>query len=352
MKLSDWISREISRSWSVMEICGGQTHTLLKYSLQQLLPEQVNLIHGPGCPVCVTPVEMIDRAVELAGDPKVILASFGDMMRVPGSEGDLLEAKAKGADVRMVYSPLDVLQIAEDYPEKEVVFFAVGFETTAPAVAMAVKEAARRRVPNFSILGSHVRVPPAIKTLMDSGLNAIDGFLAAGHVCAVMGEEEYHPIAGKYKVPIVVTGFEPVDILYGLHLLIGMLEKGQYEVRNAYTRSVKPEGNRMAKALLKEVFDPVDRAWRGIGTIAGGGLQLRENYAYYDAVRRFRLREPVAHSRDVCMAGEILTGRKRPPQCGAFGSACTPEHPLGAPMVSSEGACAAYFAYGTAGEDP
>jgi len=352
LKLSERIAREISRSWNIMEICGGQTHTLMKYSLQQLLPQQINLIHGPGCPVCVTPVEMIDRAIELAMNPGVILASFGDMMRVPGSHTDLLEAKAKGADVRMVYAPLDALQQAMDHPDREVVFFAVGFETTAPAVAMTVREARRRQVPNFSVLVSHVRVPPAMEALLGSELNRIDGFLAAGHVCTVMGEAEYRPIAERYGVPIVITGFEPVDILLGLHTLIGMLEGGRNEVENAYTRSVRPEGNLQAKAIMGEVFDLTDRNWRGIGTIPSSGLRLSQDYEDFDALRRFSLKETQQAEPGVCMAGEILTGRKRPPQCSAFGSACTPEHPKGAPMVSSEGACAAYYAYGSAGEDP
>ena len=345
MKLSDRISREISQRWNIMEICGGQTHTIMKFSLHQLLPEQINLIHGPGCPVCVTPVEMIDRAIALAGMPGVMLASFGDMMRVPGTRGDLLEAKARGGEVRMVYSPLDVLQLAVDHPGKEVVFFAVGFETTAPAVAMTVLEARRRQIPNFSLLVSHVRVPPAMEVLMESELTTIDGFLAAGHVCTVMGTEEYHPIARKHRVPVVVTGFEPVDILLGLHRLVGMLEEGRFEVENAYSRSVKPEGNLQAREMLNKVFDPVDRAWRGLGTIPSSGLRLNASFEAYDAIRRFQLPEIQHDETGECMAGEILTGRRRPTECPAFGTSCTPEHPKGAPMVSSEGACAAYYAY-------
>ena len=351
LKLSERISREISHRWNIMEICGGQTHTILKYNLQQLLPEQINLIHGPGCPVCVTPVEMIDRAIELSGKPEVILFTFGDMMRVPGTRGDLLEAKAMGADIRMVYSPLDVLEMALALPEKEVVFFAVGFETTAPAVAMTVLEASRRNIPNFSVLVSHMRVPPAMEALLDSGLTSIDGFLAAGHVCTVMGEEEYQSIALDYRIPVVITGFEPVDILYGILTLTGMLEQGRYAVENAYSRSVKPEGNTRAKAMLSEVFEPVDRTWRGLGNIAFSGLRLREPYESFNALSRFRLHESQHDEPQECIAGEILTGRKRPPECPVFGRSCTPEHPIGAPMVSSEGACAAYFAYGNTTTD-
>jgi hydrogenase expression/formation protein HypD len=344
-KLSHQIGREVSRHWNLMEICGGQTHTILKYGLQQLLPEQINLIHGPGCPVCVTPLDMIDSAVQLAAAPGVILASFGDMMRVPGSQGDLLAAKARGGDVRMVYSPLDVLEMAEEHPDREVVFFAVGFETTAPAVALAIKEARKRRLTNFSVLVAHVLVPPAMEVLLNSEANAIEGFLAAGHVCTVMGEGEYRSIAERFRIPIVVTGFEPVDIMLGLHTLVRMLEKGQYGVENAYPRSVKAEGNTRASGLMREVFVPVDRAWRGIGMIPSGGLRLDEAFAAFDASRKFKMSRKVAEERGGCIAGEILTGRKRPPQCEAFGTSCTPVHPIGAPMVSSEGACAAYYSY-------
>ncbi len=339
------IKATLTRKWTLMEICGGQTHSIMRYGLLDLLPDEINLIHGPGCPVCVTPVELIDMAVELGKRPDIILVSFGDMLRVPGSHEDLLSVKALGGEVRMVYSPLDALDIAERNPGKEVVFFGVGFETTAPAVALAIKQARLRALDNFSILVSHVLVPPAIEALLQDHQNQIDGFLAAGHVCTIMGTREYLPLASKYKIPIVVTGFEPVDILLGIHTCINMLEQKRSGVENAYVRSVKPEGNLAAQALLKEVFVRVDRKWRGIGTIPGSGLGLSETYLKYDAALKFKLQYVETEDEELCMAGEILRGRKKPSDCPAFGVLCKPESPLGAPMVSSEGACSAYYRY-------
>ncbi len=339
------ISDTLSREWTLMEICGGQTHSIMKYRLQDLLPKKISLIHGPGCPVCVTPVGLIDQAVELASRPGVILVSFGDMLRVPGSEHDLLSIKAKGGDVRMVYSPLDALALAESHPEKEVVFFGVGFETTAPAVALAIKQAHLRKLKNFSVLVSHVLVPPAIEALLQSEQSHIDGFLAAGHVCTVMGTREYESLARKYKIPIVVTGFEPVDILQGIRLCIEMLENGLPGVENAYARSVRPEGNVEARKLLEEVYRPVDRKWRGIGTLPSSGLGLTRTFEKYDAVRKFELQDRESRESENCQAGEVLTGQILPSDCKSFGTVCTPEKPLGAPMVSTEGACAAYYRY-------
>jgi hydrogenase expression/formation protein HypD len=339
------IKATLTGKWTLMEICGGQTHSIMRYGLQDLLPDKISLIHGPGCPVCVTPVELIDMAVELGNRPDTILVSFGDMLRVPGSNEDLLSVKALGGDIRMVYSPLDALDIAERNPGKEVVFFGVGFETTAPAVALAIKQAKLRTLENFSVLVSHVLVPPAIEALLQDHQNRIDGFLAAGHVCTIMGTREYLPLASKYKIPIVVTGFEPVDILLGIHTCINMLEQKRSGVENAYVRSVKPEGNLAAQALLKEVFVRVDRKWRGIGTIPGSGLGLSETYMKYDAALKFKLQYVEKEDTELCMAGEILTGRKKPSDCPAFGVLCKPESPLGAPMVSTEGACSAYYRY-------
>ncbi|MEN8155412.1 MAG: hydrogenase formation protein HypD [Bacteroidota bacterium] len=339
------ISHLVTREWTLMEVCGGQTHAIMKYNLPELLPAEITLIHGPGCPVCVTPVELIDKAIALGEMPGVILASFGDMMRVPGSHSDLLTAKARGGDIRMVYSPLDLLELARKHPEREVVFFAVGFETTAPAVAMAVKEASRQNLENFSVLVSHVLVPPAMEALLSSGENRIDAFLAAGHVCTIMGISEYMPMARKFKIPIVVTGFEPVDILYGIYMALEMLEQGRTGVENAYSRSVKEDGNLSAQKLLQEVFIATNRTWRGIGEIPLSGFRFTEKYRSFDASQRFDLEEINSVEPDLCMAGLILTGRKRPSQCTAFATTCTPEKPLGAPMVSPEGACAAYYRY-------
>ncbi len=339
------IRRETTRNWTLMEICGGQTHSIMKYGLHELLPDRISLIHGPGCPVCVTPVEIIDRAVELARDSNVILTSFGDMMRVPGSHSDLLEARARGGDIRIVYSPLDAPGIAEQNPGKEVVFLAVGFETTAPAVAMAIHQARKANLANFSILNSLVRVPPAIEALMDSDQNRIQGFLAAGHVCTVMGYRQYIILSETYKIPIVVTGFEPVDLLLGIQKAIRMLEQHRHGTENAYGRSVRPEGNTAARELLQKVFVHADRKWRGIGIIPGSGFSLAPEFEQFDAELRFDLAHIEPEESGLCMAGEILTGQKKPSECRAFGNACSPEHPLGAPMVSSEGVCSAYYRY-------
>ncbi|OGG44669.1 MAG: hydrogenase formation protein HypD [Candidatus Handelsmanbacteria bacterium RIFCSPLOWO2_12_FULL_64_10] len=341
------IARVTTRPWTLMEVCGGQTHAIVKFGVDALLPEGITLVHGPGCPVCVTPVELIDRAIQIASRPGVILCSFGDMLRVPGTERDLLTVRAGGGDVRVVYSPLDALRIAQDHPTRQVVFFAVGFETTAPASAMAVYQADRKGIPNFCILASHVLVPPAIEAILSSPTCRVQGFLAAGHVCSVMGYTEYEPIAARHRVPIVVTGFEPVDILQGVHMCIRQLEAGRAEVENPYARSVRREGNAPAQRLIREVFQVVPRNWRGIGEIPRSGLGLRERYAGFDAERRFevvgmdlRTAPPTE-----CLSGLVLQGAKRPCDCPAFGTRCTPGRPLGAPMVSSEGACAAYYRY-------
>lgn len=344
-KLAAQIRSELSRPWNIMEICGGQTHSIMKYNLQEFLPEGINLIHGPGCPVCVTPAEKIDKAIELAGKPDVILASFGDMLRVPGSGKDLLSAKAAGGDVRIVYSPLDAVHLAEDNPGKKVVFFAVGFETTAPANALSVVEAKKRNLKNYFLLTSHVLVPPAIEAILSSEETRVQGFLAAGHVCTIMGYHEYIPIAEKYKTPIVVTGFEPVDILQGIASVVRQLEHGKSTVENQYSRAVTREGNHPAQQLLREVFVVSDREWRGIGTIPSSGLQLHPDYASFDAEKIFTFAKHPAPGNAICIAGQVLQGLKKPMHCPAFGNTCTPEHPLGAPMVSSEGACSAYFRY-------
>ncbi|MEW6325300.1 MAG: hydrogenase formation protein HypD [Nitrospirota bacterium] len=336
----------VSRPWTIMEICGGQTHTIVKYGIDALLPGSLTLVHGPGCPVCVTPLEMIDKAIALASHPDVILASFGDMLRVPGSRKDLLTVKAEGGSVRILYSPLDGVALAQRHPDKQVVFFAVGFETTAPATAMAVREARRLGLENFSILCSHVLVPPAIEALLSAETNRVQGFLAAGHVCTVMGYEDYLPLAERYRVPIVVTGFEPVDLLQGVWMAVRQLEAGRADVENQYARSVRREGNRPARQLLAEVFEPAARPWRGIGVIPRGGYRLRDDFAGYDAERRFALSDIAAQESPLCIAGQVLQGLKKPEECPAFGTSCTPERPLGAPMVSSEGACAAYYRYG------
>jgi len=328
-----------------MEICGGQTHAIMRYSIEEYLPEQIQLVHGPGCPVCVTPLELVDKAIAIASMKDVIFASFGDMLRVPGSEKDLLAVKAEGGDVRMVYSPLDALKLAEENPEKKVVFFAIGFETTAPANALSVKEAKRRGIINYSILSSHVLVPPAMKAILGSEANKIQAFLAAGHVCTVMGYGEYIPIAHKYQVPVVITGFEPVDILQGIYHAVDMLENGIFEVYNAYSRAVTESGNIHAKQLLSEVFEVTDRKWRGIGTIPRSGFKLSEKYENYDAELIFDIRNLSVHESELCIAGEVLQGLKKPTDCPAFGKQCKPEHPLAAPMVSAEGACAAYYRF-------
>ncbi len=344
-KLAAQIRSEVSHPWNIMEICGGQTHSIMKYNLQEFLPEAIHLIHGPGCPVCVTPAEKIDKAIELAGKPDVIIASFGDMLRVPGSGKDLLSAKAAGGDVRIVYSPLDAVHLAEDNPGKKIVFFAVGFETTAPANALSVVEAKKHNLKNYFLLSSHVLVPPAIEAILSSKETRVQGFLAAGHVCTIMGYHEYIPIAEKYKTPIVVTGFEPVDILQGLASLVRQLEHGDSAVENQYSRAVTREGNHPAQKLLKEVFVVTDREWRGIGTIPASGLQLHPDYASFDAEKNFSFSKHTAPGENICIAGQVLQGLKKPMLCPAFGKECTPERPLGAPMVSSEGACSAYFRY-------
>ncbi len=344
-KLVAYIRQRSSRPWSIMEICGGQTHTLIRYGIDELLEGAVELIHGPGCPVCVTPLEKIDRALAIASRENVIFTTFGDMMRVPGSRGDLLSAKARGADVRMVYSPLDALNLARSHPEKEVVFFAVGFETTAPANAMAVWMAAQEGITNFSVLVSHVLVPPAIRALMDDPETEIRGFIAPGHVCTVMGYVEYEALAREYDVPFVVAGFEPLDLLQGIAMLVDLLEEGKAEVQNQYTRSVCREGNPHARALMEKVFAVTDMTWRGIGTIPASGLKLRPEFEAFDAEKRFAVSDLSTRESPVCIAGAILQGKKKPPDCPAFARECTPENPLGAPMVSSEGACAAYYAF-------
>jgi hydrogenase expression/formation protein HypD len=329
-----------------MEVCGGQTHTIVRQGLDQLLDGAVEMIHGPGCPVCVTPLEQIDKALRLAADPRVIFTSFGDMLRVPGSDCDLQQVRARGGEVRVVYSPLDALELALKHPDKQVVFFAVGFETTAPANAMAVWRARELGIRNFSVLVSHVTVPPAMIAILDAPDNRVQGFLAAGHVCTVMGWTEYEPVAARYRVPIVVTGFEPVDLLEGMYLAVRQLEEGRHEVENQYVRSVRRDGTLPARDLVAKVFRLVDRKWRGIGEIPGSGLALREEFADFDAEYRFGLGDMRVEEPAECRAGDVLRGRLKPFQCPAFGGRCTPEHPLGAPMVSSEGACAAYYNYG------
>ncbi len=356
------IERLVTREWTIMEICGGQTHTLIKSGIDRMLPPQITLVHGPGCPVCVTPLELVDRAIAIARRPEVIFTSFGDMLRVPGSAGqafetastsgawrgaqDLLSVKAQGGDVRMVYSPLDAVKLAQKHPDRQVVFFAVGFETTAPGNAMAVWQARQMGLTNFSILCSHVLVPPAMHAILGAPDNRVQAFLAAGHVCTVMGYWQYEPIAAQYRVPIVVTGFEPLDLLQGLYMAIKALEEGRYGVENQYIRAVTRAGNRAAQQLVAEVFEVCDRPWRGIGVIPASGYRLRAEYAAFDAERRFGVGDVTAQESPLCIAGQILQGLKKPHECRAFGRECTPEHPLGAPMVSSEGACAAYFNYG------
>jgi len=341
-----------TRPWTIMEVCGGQTHAIVRYGIDELLPDLITLLHGPGCPVCVTSLELIDEALDIASRPDVVFTSFGDMLRVPGSEKDLFSVKAAGGDVRVVYSPLDALQIARDCPDRQVVFFAVGFETTAPANAMAVYQARQEGIDNFSVLVSHVLVPPAIETILSSSLTRVQGFLAAGHVCTVMGYEEYRPIAEKHGVPIVVTGFEPLDLLQGIYMCVKQLEEGRAEVENAYSRSVRREGNRPAIGLIREVFGVVDRKWRGIGEIPRSGLGLKQEYARFDAELRFGLTEFSAEESSECVSGLVLQGIKKPHECPAFGTRCTPEHPLGATMVSAEGACAAYYRYRRTGTSP
>lgn len=334
-----------TRPWTIMEICGGQTHSIVRFGVDELLPDEITLVHGPGCPVCVTPVELIDKAIAIARTPNVIFCSFGDMLRVPGSKVDLLTVKAEGGDVRIVYSPMDALRIAESNSDKEVVFFSVGFETTAPTTAMAVAQARAKGVENFSLLVAHVLVPPAMDAILSMPGTRVQGFLAAGHVCAVTGYADYEPIAEKFRVPIVVTGFEPVDILQGVYATVLQLEAGQARAENQYARVVRREGNRPAMELIRTVFMDIDRKWRGIGEIPKSGWGLRPEYAAFDAENRFDVAEFTAEESDICISGTILQGVKKPHDCPAFGTLCTPEHPLGATMVSSEGACAAYYKY-------
>jgi len=339
------IHQRTHQHWTLMEICGGQTHAIMQYGLDQLLPDQIELVHGPGCPVCVTSLELIDQALWIAQQPEVIFTSFGDMLRVPGSDGDLFSVRAAGGQVRVVYSPMDAVKIAQENPTKEVVFFGIGFETTAPANAMAVLQAKKLNLDNFSILPANVLVPPAMHAILSSPGNRIQGFLAAGHVCAVMGYWEYPPIAERYRTPIVVTGFEPLDLVSGIYQTIEMLEEGQVGVENAYPRVVTYEGNQAAQKMITEVFKPVDRNWRGIGTIPKSGLGLCEPYQSYNAAHRFGSGGITTAESEVCIAGLVLQGIKKPYECPAFGQPCTPQNPLGAPMVSAEGACAAYFNY-------
>jgi hydrogenase expression/formation protein HypD len=345
-KLLDEIHRITTRPWALMEVCGGQTHTLVKQGIDEALPKGVRMIHGPGCPVCVTPLEQIDKALVIAARPDVIFTSYGDMLRVPGSSTDLLSLKARGADVRIVYSPLDAVRVAAANPDRQVVFFAIGFETTAPANAMAVHEAARLGLANFSVLVSHVLVPPAMEAILRSPSNQVQAFLAAGHVCAVMGWTEYEPIAERYHVPIVVTGFEPLDLLEGVLMAIRQLESGRAEVENQYSRAVRREGNREAQETVLRVFEPGDRKWRGIGMIPSSGYHLRAEYAAFDAESRFDVGTIHTSEHPACIAGEILQGTKTPLDCTAYGVLCNPQRPLGAPMVSAEGTCAAFHAAG------
>ena len=344
-QFADAIRCAVTRPWKLMEICGGQTHSIVKYGIDELLPKEVELVHGPGCPVCVTPLELIDKALQIAAQPDVIFCSFGDMLRVPGSGGDLFSVKASGGDVRIVYSPTDAVQIAIQNPDKQVVFFAVGFETTAPANAMSVFLAKQMGLRNYSVLVSHVLVPPAMEVILGSPDNQVQGFLAAGHVCTVMGYEEYEPIATKYKVPIVVTGFEPLDLLQGIYMCVAQLEEGRYEVENQYARAVRKEGNVPAQQLVAKVFQVVHRKWRGIGEIAQSGLGLAPDFAEFDAETRFGVSGYTAEEDSECISGLVMQGAKKPEDCTAYGKRCTPDHPLGAPMVSSEGACAAYYRY-------
>jgi hydrogenase expression/formation protein HypD len=340
------IRRRATHPWVLMEICGGQTHSIVRHGIDQLLPPDLELVHGPGCPVCVTPLELVDKALAIASRPEVIFTSYGDMLRVPGSGRDLFTVRAAGGDVRVVYTPLDAVRLAQENPEREVVFFAIGFETTAPANAMSAWQARRLGLRNFSLLVSHVRVPPAMHAILGSPLNRVQAFLAAGHVCAVMGYHEYPPIAEQYRVPIVVTGFEPLDIVRGIYRAVLQLERGQALAENAYRRAVRFEGNRPAQELIQQTFEACDRAWRGIGVIPQSGWRLREEFAGFDAERRFDVAAIRPQESPQCISGLILQGQRKPHDCGAFGTACTPEHPLGATMVSSEGACTAYYRYG------
>ena len=340
------IRRVVTKPWVLMEVCGGQTHTIVKYGIDHMIPPKIELVHGPGCPVCVTSLEMIDKAHAIARRPDVIFTSFGDMLRVPGSDSDLLVLKSRGADIRVVYSPIDALKIARANPDKKVVFFAIGFETTAPGNAMAVFQARKQGIKNFSVLVSHVLVPPAIASILQSPFNRVQGFLGPGHVCTVMGYQEYEPIAERFHVPIVITGFEPLDILQGVLMTVQQLEQGKWDVENQYPRVVKREGNLMAQDLVNQVFEIGDRKWRGVGSIPKSGYKLRYEFRDHDAERIFEVEEIDTKEPEICISGLVLRGVKKPHDCPAFGTLCTPEHPLGATMVSAEGACAAYYAYG------
>jgi hydrogenase expression/formation protein HypD len=344
-RCADAIERLVTRPWNLMEVCGGQTHAIVRFGLDEMLPDKITLIHGPGCPVCVTPIEMIDKAIVIAAREEVIFCSYGDMLRVPGSETDLLTVKSAGGDVRVVYSPLDAVTIAQEHPDRQVVFFAIGFETTAPANVMAVVQAQRLGLDNFSVLMSHVLVPPAIRAVLNSPRNIVQGFLAAGHVCAVMGTREYEPIVAQYRTPIVVTGFEPLDILQGIYMCARQLEEGRAELENQYARIVRREGNRAAVDQVRQVLHTVSRKWRGIGEIPDSGWALRPAYARFDANLRFQVQHVTADEPRECVAGEVLQGHRKPYECPVFGTRCTPDNPLGAPMVSAEGACAAYYRY-------
>ncbi len=344
-RLLERIHAATTGSWAIMEVCGGQTHSIIRHGIDQLLPDGVEMIHGPGCPVCVTPLETIDRALAVAERPDVVFCSFGDMLRVPGSARDLLSVKSAGGDVRVVYSPLDALRLARANPDRQVVFFGIGFETTAPANAMTVYQARRLGIANFSLLVSHVLVPPAVAAIMESPACRVQAFLAAGHVCSVMGTAQYPPLAERYGVPIVVTGFEPLDVLDGIRRAVVQLEEGRHEVENAYPRAVPAEGNPVATAMLRDVFEETDRTWRGIGMIPRSGWRLSERYAEFDAEQRFAVADLHTEESALCRSGEVLQGLLSPPDCAAFGRECTPRSPLGATMVSSEGACAAYYAY-------
>ncbi|HEX3659365.1 MAG TPA: hydrogenase formation protein HypD [Pirellulales bacterium] len=345
-QLAATIAREVTQPWTIMEVCGGQTHTIVRYGIDEILPREIELVHGPGCPVCVTSLEMIDRAQTIAARQDVTFCSFGDMLRVPGSHGDLLQLKSQGSDVRIVYSPLDAVNLAAANPDRKVVFFAIGFETTAPPNAMAVWMAHKRGLKNFSVLVSHVLVPPSMTSILQAPGNRVRGFLGPGHVCAVMGTSEYYPIAKQYRVPIVITGFEPLDMLEGVLWTVRQLEAGRAEVENAYARAVRPEGNPQSKQLIDEVFEVCDRKWRGVGLIPKSGYKLRYEYRDHDAERLFEVGDIETHESGECISGQILRGLKKPHQCPAFGTTCTPDTPLGATMVSAEGACAAYFLYG------
>jgi hydrogenase expression/formation protein HypD len=344
-RLVEEIKRTVSREWTMMEICGGQTHTLVRYGFEEMLPKEINLVHGPGCPVCVTPLEVVDKAIEIAAMPNVIFVSYGDMLRVPGSSKDLFHVKADGGDVRVVYTPMDALKLARANPEKNVVFFGIGFETTAPAHAMAVLAAKREGLKNFVLLASHVLVPPAIETLLSAPQNCVQAFIAPGHVCTVVGFDQYEFIAQEYKVPIVVAGFEPLDLLEAIHMLVIQLEEGRHEVQNQYARSVSRYGNLAAQRAVEEVFEVCDRKWRGIGEIPMSGMRISPRFAEFDAERVFGLEDRQVEESKDCIAAQVLMGLKKPLDCLAFGAGCRPESPLGAPMVSPEGACSAYYQY-------